>query len=83
MGFRTHDVAAVEVALANTPYCVCAVDGEEVIGLGRLIGDRAISFLLTNIMVRPSYQRQGIGVRIVRALCSYVEALPYRNMVLR
>ena len=81
VGFRSHDVAAVEVALANTPYCVCAVDGEELIGLGRLIGDGAISFLLTNIVVRPSYQRKGIGARIVRALCSYVEALPYRNIV--
>src|SRR5262245_60511391 len=81
VGFRSHDPTAVEVALANTPYCVCAVDGNEVIGLGRIIGDGAISFLLTNIMVRPSHQRRGIGTRIVRALCDAVEALPYRNVV--
>ena len=56
VGFRSHDDAAVEVALANTPYCVCAVDGHEVVGLGRIIGDGAISFLLTNVMVRPSHQ---------------------------
>ena len=81
VGFRGHDHAAVEIALTNTPYCVCAVDGNEVIGLGRIIGDGAISFLLTNVMVRPSYQRRGIGSRIVRALCDAVEALPYCNIV--
>ena len=81
VGFRGHDHAAVEVALANTPYCVCAVDSNEVIGLGHVIGDGAISFLLTNVMVRPSHQRRGIGSRIVRALCDAVEALPYRNVV--
>ena len=81
VGFRSHDHAAVEVALANTPYCVCAVDGNEVIGLGRIIGDGAISFLLTNVMVRPSHQRRGIGSRIVRVLCEAVEALPYHNIV--
>ena len=81
VGFRSHDHAAVDVALANTPYCVCAVDGKEVIGLGRIIGDGAISFLLTNVMVRPSHQRRGIGSRIVRVLCEAVEALPYHNIV--
>src|SRR5262249_16348305 len=81
VGFRSHDHAAVAVALANAPYCVCAVDGSEVVGLGRLIGDGAISFLLTNIMVRPSYQRRGLGTRIVQVLCDAVEALPYRNIV--
>jgi len=81
VGFRSHDHAAVDVALANTPYCVCAVDGNEVIGLGRIIGDGAISFLLTNVMVRPSHQRRGIGSRIVRVLCEAVEALPYHNIV--
>ena len=81
VGFRSHDHAAVDVALANTPYCVCAVDGNEVIGLGRIIGDGAISFLLTNVMVRPAHQRRGIGSRIVRALCDLVEALPYHNVV--
>src|SRR5262245_4273327 len=80
-GFRRHDLVAVEVALRNTSYCVCAVEGDEVIGLGRIVGDGAISFLLTNVIVHPSQQRRGIGSRIVTALCKSVEALPYRNVV--
>ena len=82
VGFRTHDHAAVEIALANTIFAVCALEEQEVVGVGRIVGDGAISFLLTNIMVRPSHQRRGIGTRIVQSLCDLMETLPYKNMVL-
>jgi GNAT superfamily N-acetyltransferase len=82
VGFRGHDPASAELALANTLFCVCAMDEEEVIGLGRIVGDGAISLLLTNIMVRPSHQRRGIGTDIVQELLTCVEELPHRNIVL-
>jgi GNAT superfamily N-acetyltransferase len=82
VGFRRHEIAAVEIALANTVFAVCAVEEQEVVGVGRIVGDGAISFLLTNIMVRPSHQRRGIGTRIVQSLCGLMETLPYKNMVL-
>ncbi|HXV78436.1 MAG TPA: GNAT family N-acetyltransferase [Candidatus Binatia bacterium] len=81
VGFRAHDKAAVEIALHNTIFSVCAMEEQYLVGLGRLVGDGAIGFLLTNIMVRPSHQRRGLGSLIVKALCSYVEALPYKNIV--
>jgi ribosomal protein S18 acetylase RimI-like enzyme len=58
------------------------MEEEYTVGLGRVVGDGAISFLLTNIVVRPSHQRRGIGSLIVKTLCSCVEALPYKNIVL-
>jgi GNAT superfamily N-acetyltransferase len=75
VGFRAHDKAAIEIALRNTVFSVCAMEEEYTVGLGRVVGDGAISFLLTNIMVRPSHQRRGIGSLIVKAL-------PYKNIVL-
>jgi len=82
VGFRGHDHAAVEIALNNTVFSVCAVEEQEIVGVGRIVGDGAISFLLTNIMVRPSHQRRGIGTRIVQSLCGLMETLPYKNIVL-
>jgi GNAT superfamily N-acetyltransferase len=82
VGFRSHDHAAVEIALANTVFAVCAVQEQEVVGVGRIVGDGAISFLLTNIMVRPSHQRRGIGTRIVQSLCGLMQTLRYKNIVL-
>src|SRR5262245_39019659 len=79
VGFRAHDKAAVEIALRNTIFSVCGMEDQFIVGLGRIVGDGAISFLLTNIIVRPSHQRRGIGSLIVKALCSCVEALPYKN----
>ena len=82
VGFRGHDDIAVEIALANTIFSICAEEEGRVVGVGRIIGDGAISLLLTNVMVRPSHQRRGIGSLIVKALCSEVERLPYKNIVL-
>ena len=82
VGFRGHDPAAVETALKNSIFAACAIDNDEVVGLGRIVGDGAISFLLTNVIVHPSYQRQGIGSRIVEKLCGLMDSLPYKNVVL-
>ena len=82
VGFRGHDHGAVEIALNNTVFSVCAVEEREIVGVGRIVGDGAISFLLTNIMVRPSHQRRGIGTRIVQSLCGLMKTLPHKNMVL-
>lgn len=82
VGFRAHDHPAVQTALANTVFCVCAEEEGRTVGVGRVVGDGAISFFLTNVMVRPSHQRRGIGTLIVKALCSSIERLPYRNIVL-
>jgi len=82
VGFRGHDYSAVEVALSNTLFCVCAEENQRTFGVGRVIGDGEMSLLLTNVMVRPTHQRKGIGSLIVTALCSAVERLPYKNIVL-
>lgn len=82
VGFRGHDHIAVEIALANSIFCVCAEEEGRLVGFGRIVGDGAISFLLTNVMVRPTHQHRGIGSLIIKALCSEVERLPYKNIVL-
>jgi hypothetical protein len=43
VGFRGHDHIAVEIALANTVFCFCAEEEGRAVGLGRIIGDGAIS----------------------------------------
>jgi hypothetical protein len=81
VGFRAHDKAAVEIALRNTIFSVCAMEEQYIVGLGRLVGEGTISFLLTNIIVRPSHPASWHRSLIVKALCSCVETLPYKNIV--
>jgi GNAT superfamily N-acetyltransferase len=79
VGFKPHDPQAVALGLAASVFAVCAVHGGDAVGCGRIVGDGALHFYLTNVMVVPAHQRQRVGSRIVAALCEMVRCVPYRN----
>jgi len=90
VGFRQRDVRAIRIALAHSLFSVCAEkssDGTDAgrslqtVGMGRVIGDGGLHLYLTDIVVHPDHQRQGIGGRIVTALNEWIDALPYANTV--
>lgn len=74
VGWATFAQDAAEQSLAATPFCVCAFDGEELVGMGRVLGDGVISFYIGNIMVRPDKQREGLGKEIMQHVMDYVSA---------
>lgn len=47
-------------------------DVNKAIGRGRMIGD-GMYFLILDVVVRPEYQKRGIGSEIVNKLLDYVE----------
>ncbi len=59
-------------ALANSLYTVIAVDDNQTIGMGRLIGD-GVYYVIVDIVVHPNYHKQGVGSKIVNMLIEYVE----------
>ena len=63
----------VKKSLAHHICSVAAFDGDEIIGIGRLIGDAAIYWCLVDIWVLPEYQGKGIGRKIVNWLIQYVK----------
>lgn len=71
-GFRDRPIALVEKALENSLFDVTAVVGDEVVGMGRLVGDGAMYWYLQEIIVLPEYQNKGIGTAIVNRLLDYV-----------
>ena len=79
VGWRPRERRAVEIALGNSFYAVCAEREGRVIGFGRVIGDGGLHFYLADVIVVPPHQRRGVGTRIVAALTRYVESLPYPN----
>jgi GNAT superfamily N-acetyltransferase len=79
VGWRPRERRAVEVALRNSLYAVCAEREGRVVGCGRVIGDGGLHLYLTDVVVVPAHQRRGVGTRIVAALTGYVESLPYSN----
>ena len=57
----THQPQMLEKALAHSLAIYLALDGDAVVGLVRLVGDGFSSIFVQDLIVLPSYQRQGIG----------------------
>lgn len=74
VGFKTYSNEQVSRALKNTMYMVRAMAGGEVAGIGRVVGDGSIVCMLTDICVKPKFQKMGIGTMIVNELKSMVES---------
>jgi GNAT superfamily N-acetyltransferase len=79
VGFKPHAEEAIAIGLANSWCAVCALSDGVVVGVGRIVGDGALHFYLTGIMIVPEFQRQGIGTRIVEVLLDRVKEIPYAN----
>ena len=71
-GFRERPVELVEKALKNNLYDVVAIVNDEVIGMGRLVGDGVMYWYLQEIVVLPEFQGKGIGTAIVNRLLEYI-----------
>ena len=71
----THQPQMLEKALSNSLATYLALDGDAVVGLVRLVGDGFSSIFVQDLIVLPSYQRQGIGSDLMKeALGDYEDA---------
>ncbi len=71
----THQPQMLEQALSHSLSIYMALDGDAVVGLVRLVGDGFSSIFVQDLIVLPSYQRQGIGSDLMKeALGDYKDA---------
>lgn len=68
VGWGKRDENIVREALENTLYSLCVYDNEQIIGFGRILGDKTIFLYLNDIMVIPQYQNKHIGSEIMKHL---------------
>lgn len=73
-GMPAKTLQAARKGLPNTLYGVSLRHGDEVIGMGRIIGDGGCFYSLVDIAVAPPYQGRGLGRRIVHALAEWLRA---------
>lgn len=72
VGWKRLTEEQVERAIKNSMYVVKATVNDEVIGMGRLVGDFGCHAMLTDIVVDPRYQNRGIGNKIVLDIKEYI-----------
>ena len=71
----THQPEMLEQALSHSLAIYVVLDDDTVVGLIRLVGDGFSSVLVQDLIVLPSYQRQGIGRSLMKeALEDYKDA---------
>lgn len=62
----TNQPQMLAQALTHSLASYLARDGEKIVGLVRLIGDGFSSVFVQDLLVLPSYQRQGIGSSLMK-----------------
>ena len=73
VGWKEYKAEQIKKALENTMYMLKAEVNGKLAGIGRVVGDGSIVCILTDIIVKPEYQNQGIGSLIVGELKKKIE----------
>ena len=83
VGWSVFPLEQAEAGLQNS-HVICFRDKEKAVALGRVIWDHGYSVLISDVIVAPEYQGQGLGRKLMEAIMSYLRSLlkpGYRIMI--
>ncbi len=72
VGWTNFSTTQAQTALANSLYTIIAVENNETVAMGRLIGDGQY-YMIVDVIVHPDFQKQKIGTSILNMLLKYVD----------
>ncbi|MBR5684297.1 MAG: GNAT family N-acetyltransferase [Ruminococcus sp.] len=61
------------LAMENTLFRVSVSDGERIVAMARVIGDKGLDYYIKDVIVRPEYQGRGIGRMLIEELLKYID----------
>ncbi len=73
VGWEYIDDKEVKKALKKSHFLVSAKAGGEIVGMARIISDRAMQGTLVNVAVLPKYQGQGVGRQMIKYLLAKLQ----------
>lgn len=62
-----------KVAIENSLFITAIYDGDKLIAMARVVGDGAISLVVTDVMVDSSYQKNGLGRVLMNEIDKYLD----------
>lgn len=65
---------AAQLGLPNSLFAVCIRNNDDLIAMGRVIGDGGCNFEIVDVAVHPDFRRRGLGSRIMEALITYLRS---------
>lgn len=60
------------LAMAHTLFRISVWDGDKIVAMARMLGDMGLDYYIKDVVVRPEYQRRGIGCGMIRELLKFV-----------
>jgi GNAT superfamily N-acetyltransferase len=73
VGWGRLDPDLVAKGIANSLYSICAYDGEILVGICRLVGDGYLKIYVEELIVKPEYQKKGVGSEIMKRIMEYAQ----------
>ena len=58
----------LECAKNRSVFAITALDGNKEVGSARIVGDGGYQFFISDVIVRPEYQKMGIGREMLNRL---------------
>lgn len=61
-----------ELAMKHTLFRVSVYDKGEIVAMARMIGDMGLDYYIKDVVVRPEYQKKGIGRLLINELLKFI-----------
>lgn len=74
VGWSKREPALIARALENSLAVVSIWHGKTMVGFARATGDKVFNATIWDVVVRPSYQRQGIGILVMKELLKELDS---------
>ncbi len=74
VGWGQTDETLTTKALNNTLYSLIALESNEVVAIGRVIGDGGLYYYIQDLIVSPNYQSKGYGKELMTKLMVFIQS---------
>ena len=61
-----------ELAMNHTLFRVSVWDDDKIIAMARMNGDMGLNYYIKDVVVRPEYQKKGIGRMLINELLKFI-----------
>ena len=65
-------LAQTRLAMAHTLFRVSVFDGDRIVAMARMNGDLGLAYYIKDVVVRPEYQKKGIGRLLINELLTFI-----------
>lgn len=72
--FITIRPSRARTALDNSLYTIIAMDGDQPVGMARVVGDGGYVYFICDVIVRPDHQSRGLGRSLIETVLTWLQS---------